>query len=43
MVDNSLESSLYCELYYDGQLIPMTEKLTDLRMSRLYFENIDDE
>jgi len=42
-VDNSLESSLYCELYYDGQLIPMTEKLTDLRMSRLYFENIDDE
>jgi hypothetical protein len=38
-IDNILVSSLYCELYYDGQLIPMKENLTDLRMSRLYFEN----
>lgn len=40
-IDNTLVSSLYCELYYDGQLIPMTENITDLRMSRLYFENTD--
>jgi hypothetical protein len=40
-IDNTLVSSLYCELYYDGYLIPMTENITDLRMSRLYFENTD--
>ena len=38
-IDNLLVSSLYCELYYDGELIPMTDNSTDLRMSRLYFEN----
>lgn len=38
-VDNILVSSLYCEIYYDGHLIPMNENITDLRMSRLYFEN----
>ena len=38
-VDNTLVSALYCEIYYDGELIPMMEDLTDLRMSRLYFEN----
>jgi len=37
-VDNLLVSSLYCGLYYDGELIPMTDNITDLRMSRLYFE-----
>ena len=40
-VDNLLVSSLYCEIYYDGELIPITENSTDLRMSRLYFENTD--
>lgn len=38
-VDNTTISSLYCELYYDGELIPMMDNLTDLRMSRLYLEN----
>lgn len=37
-VDNLLVSSLYCGLYYDGELIPMMDNITDLRMSRLYFE-----
>ena len=37
--DNILVSSLYCELYYDGELLPMIDNFTDLRMSRLYFEN----
>jgi len=38
-VDNLPIASLYCELYYDGELIPMIDDVTDLRMSRLYFEN----
>ena len=38
-IDNTIISSLYCELYYDGELIPMMDNLTDLRMSRLYLEN----
>lgn len=38
-VDNVIISPLYCELYYDGELIPMMDNLTDLRMSRLYLEN----
>lgn len=42
-VDNLLVSSLYCELYYDGELIPITDNITDLRMSRLYFEKQSDE
>jgi hypothetical protein len=38
-VDNVIISSLYCELYYEDILIPMMDNITDLRMSRLYFEN----
>lgn len=38
-VDNTIIPSLYCELYYDGELIPMMDNFTDLRMSRLYMEN----
>lgn len=38
-VDNIIIPSLYCELYYDGELIPMMDNFTDLRMSRLYLEN----
>lgn len=38
-VDNTIISSLYCQIYYEGQLIPMMDNLTDLRMSRLYLEN----
>ena len=38
-VDNTIIQSLYCELYYDGELIPMMDNFTDLRMSRLYMEN----
>lgn len=37
-VDNPLVSSLYCELYYDGEEIPLTDSVTDLRTSRLYLE-----
>lgn len=37
-VDNTLVGSLYCELYYDGYIIPVTDNFTDLRMSRLFFE-----
>lgn len=39
-VDNIIISSLYCELYYENEIIPLTGNLTDLRMSRLYFENV---
>ena len=39
-VDNTIISSLYCELYYENEIIPLTGNLTDLRMSRLYFENV---
>lgn len=39
-VDNSIVSSLYCGIYYDGNLIPMMDELTDLRMSRLYLEKV---
>ena len=38
-VDNSMVSSLYCEIHYDGEVVPMSDNLTDLRMSRLYLEN----
>ena len=38
-VDNTIVSSLYCELHYDGEIIPMMDTFTDLRMSRLYLEN----
>ncbi len=38
-VDNSIVSSLYCEIHYDGEIIPMMDEFTDLRMSRLYLEN----
>lgn len=37
-VDNIIIPSLYCEIYYDGELIPMMDDFTDLRMSRLYME-----
>lgn len=37
-VDNSIISSLYCEMYYEDEIIPMSGNLTDLRMSRLFFE-----
>lgn len=37
-VDNTIISSLYCEMYYEDEIIPMMGNLTDLRMSRLFFE-----
>jgi len=37
-VDNPLVSSLYCEIYYDGEKIPFSGPMTDLRTSRLYLE-----
>jgi hypothetical protein len=39
-VDNPLVSSLYCELYYNNEKIPMTDSITDLRNSRLYLEKL---
>ncbi len=38
-IDKGLTSSLYCELYYDGEKIPLMSKNTDLRTSFLYLEN----
>lgn len=40
-VDNPLVSSLYCELYYNNEKIPLTDPVTDLRNSRLYLEKIN--
>lgn len=40
-IDNPSMSTLYCELYYDGELIPLTDSKTDLRTSRLYLEKIN--
>ena len=39
-VDNPLITSLYCELYYDGEIIPLTDPIIDLRNSRLYLEKL---
>ncbi len=39
-VDNPLVSSLYCELYYNNEKIPLTDPITDLRNSRLYLEKL---
>jgi uncharacterized pyridoxamine 5'-phosphate oxidase family protein len=39
-VDNPSVSSLYCELYYDGEKIILTDSTTDLRNSRLYLEKV---
>jgi hypothetical protein len=39
-VDNPLVTSLYCELYYDNEMIPLTDPITDLRNSRLYLEKL---
>lgn len=39
-VDNPLVSSLYCELYYDNEIIPLTDPVTDLRNSQLYLEKV---
>ena len=33
-----LKTSLYCELYYDNERIPLMERNTDLRSSFLYLE-----
>lgn len=38
-IDKELASPLYCELYYDNEKIPLTERNTDLRSSYLYLEN----
>ena len=38
-VDNTIVSSLFCEISYNGDIIPMMGDFTDLRMSRLYLEN----
>jgi hypothetical protein len=40
-LDNPCMSTLYCELYYDGELIPLIDSETDLRTSRLYLEKIN--
>jgi len=37
-IDNPSISSVYCELYYDGEIIPLIDSETDLRTSRLYLE-----
>jgi len=37
-VGNTIVSSLFCEIHYDGEIIPMMDTFTDLRMSRLYLE-----
>lgn len=39
-VDKPLMASLYCDLYYDGEKIHLTDSKTDLRTSRLYLEKI---
>ncbi len=36
--DNTIVSSLFCEIHYDNEVIPMMDTFTDLRMSRLYLE-----
>ena len=41
-IDKGLTSSLYCELYYDNEKIPLMSKNTDLRTSFLYLENDKD-
>lgn len=30
--------SLFCEIRYDNEIVPITGKITDLRMSRLYYD-----
>lgn len=30
--------SLFCQIRYDNEIIPITGKITDLRMSRLYYD-----
>jgi len=37
-VDNLLIPSLFCEIRYDGISVPITGTITDLRMSRLYYD-----
>lgn len=37
-VDNPLLPSLYCEIRYDGETVPITGTITDLRMSRLFYD-----
>lgn len=37
-VDNVLIPSLYCEIRYDGQTVPITGTITDLRMSRIFYD-----
>ena len=37
-IDNPLIPSLYCEIRYDGEEIPITGTITDLRMSRLFYD-----
>jgi len=37
-IDNAIVSSLYCRLYYEDEIIPMSDNTSDLRMSRLYLE-----
>ena len=36
--ENTIISSLICEVYYDGELIKFTGNNTDLRMSKIYFD-----
>ena len=37
-VDNPLMPSLFSEIRYDGALVPITGTITDLRMSRVFYE-----
>lgn len=38
-VDNPLIPSLFSEIRYKGELVPITGTITDLRMSRVFYEN----
>ncbi len=37
-IDIPLIPSLYCEIRYDGEKVPITGTITDLRMSRLFYD-----
>jgi hypothetical protein len=37
-VDNVLIPSLYCEIRYDGETVPISGTITDLRTSRLFYD-----
>jgi hypothetical protein len=38
-IDNPKNVVLFCELYYDGEKIPLNKQINDLRTSMIYVEN----